>query len=455
MQIPEFSLPVSRESRLARGWLFTGIIALALSGIFSILLVAARTPALAEVGAFKDFFHVTLVVHVDLSVLVWFLAILGMLWSLVRSEALLRIPYLDGAALGCFALGALALALSPLHGTGVPLMSNYIPVLTNPVFFAGLALLFTGVLLALIGLFLDRGCWSGVTRTAADVQRFGIVSSGMITAMALACFAWSYAALDAPITGEEYYNTIFWGGGHVLQIAYAQGVMVAWLWLASAIGLPQPLSNLWLCRLFALGIFAALISPLGYLLHTVSSFEHMQFFTRKMIALAGAGAGILGLFLLPPLFRHGWPRKANRALWAALIMSLILFAYGGILAFLIQGANVIIPAHYHGSIVGVTLALMGLAYALLPRFGYTEVGSWRMAYIQPILYGGGQLLHISGLAWSGGYGVLRKTPGALEGGFTAAKVAMGLMGMGGLLAVIGGLLFVLVVIRSVWSSRTS
>ena len=54
-------------------------------------------------------------------------------------------------------------------------------------------------------------------------------------------------------------------------------------------------------------------------------------------------------------------------------------------------------------------------------------------------------MHISGLAYSGGYEVLRKTPGAVTDG---ARAAMGIMGMGGLLAIIGGILFVLVVWRS-------
>jgi hypothetical protein len=57
-------------------------------------------------------------------------------------------------------------------------------------------------------------------------------------------------------------------------------------------------------------------------------------------------------------------------LFAALVASLVLFGVGGIIGFSIQGSNVKIPAHYHGSIVGVTIALMGLAYWLLPRLGF-------------------------------------------------------------------------------------
>lgn len=150
-----------------------------------------------------------------------------------------------------------------------------------------------------------------------------------------------------------------------------------------------------------------------------------------------------------------WQKKAIMlsALWSSLFMSILLFIYGGLLGAIIQGQNVVIPAHYHGSIVGVTLTFMGIAYLLLPQFGYRNVSAWKMAYWQPIVYGGGQLLHISGLAWSGGYGVLRKTPGGLDALSTGVKAAMGMMGLGGLIAIIGGFMFVIVVGKAVFSKE--
>jgi heme/copper-type cytochrome/quinol oxidase subunit 1 len=136
-------------------------------------------------------------------------------------------------------------------------------------------------------------------------------------------------------------------------------------------------------------------------------------------------------------------------LQAALLASLLLFGAGGAIGFLIQGSDVRIPAHYHGSIVGITLALMGLTYALLPRLGYARPLP-RSATWQPWLYGGGQLLHIFGLVWSGGHGVQRKVAGAEQVLRTPWEIAgMGLMGLGGLIAVSGGLLFALIVLRTV------
>ena len=51
--------------------------------------------------------------------------------------------------------------------------------------------------------------------------------------------------------------------------------------------------------------------------------------------------------------------------------------------------------------------------------------------------------------WSGGYGVQRKVAGAEQVLRSTGEVAgMGLMGLGGLLAICGGLLFVVVVARA-------
>ena len=74
--------PTTAQRALARAWLALGLAALAGSGLYSVLLVLARTPGLNQWFPVADFFRVALVVHVDLSVLVWFAAMAGMLWSL-------------------------------------------------------------------------------------------------------------------------------------------------------------------------------------------------------------------------------------------------------------------------------------------------------------------------------------------------------------------------------------
>ncbi|MCZ7654754.1 MAG: hypothetical protein M5R42_11445 [Rhodocyclaceae bacterium] len=75
----DFSLPEAdfRLRALARGWLWLGLLALIGSGVLSIVLVLSRAPQFQHLLPAGDFFRVALVVHVDLSVLVWFVSLGG------------------------------------------------------------------------------------------------------------------------------------------------------------------------------------------------------------------------------------------------------------------------------------------------------------------------------------------------------------------------------------------
>ncbi len=429
-------------SRWSPRWLGLSVFALALAGIFSIIIVVGRTPQLAQLQLFQDLFHVSLVVHVDLSVLVWFLAMTCFAWSWLRDAMQpTPMPYFDLASWSCMAAGMLLMALSPLSSEWTVLMSNYIPVITNQIFFLGLALVMASVVIGIIHTV------PALPKHGSHIIAWAIYASVPITALALAAFAASYAFLDMDLSGLDFYETIFWAGGHILQFTYVQIMLVAWIALALALNHRLP-ARRWMLPLIWIGLAVSAISPLAYLLYPVSSQEHKNFFTLQMDIATGAAGIVLGIWLLWRILNKWKPQPESRALHGCLKMSLLLFAAGGLFGAAINGPNVRIPAHYHGSIVAVTLALMGLAYALLPRLGFKPVAHRRLAIWQPYIYGGGQLLHISGLAWSGGYGVLRKTPGALGEGMSGAKIAMGVMGAGGGLAILGGLLFVIVLTLS-------
>ena len=49
------------------------------AGVFSVLLVLARTPGVQEMIPLIDFFHTALVVHVNLTVLIWLLSMDGVI----------------------------------------------------------------------------------------------------------------------------------------------------------------------------------------------------------------------------------------------------------------------------------------------------------------------------------------------------------------------------------------
>jgi cytochrome c oxidase subunit 1 len=232
-------------------------------------------------------------------------------------------------------------------------------------------------------------------------------------------------------------------------------MLVAWLWLASACGAHLVLSPRVTVLMFLLALLGVFVTPYAYLAYDVASVEHRNLLTWAMRMGGGPAivpvgmAAVLGVLMLRNLTAE------MRPLRAALLSSVLLFGAGGVIGIFIQGSNVRIPAHYHGCIVGVTLALMGAVYRILPSMGY-QAPQGRMATWQPWMYGIGQLMHIIGLVWSGGYGVQRKVAGSDQVLRSTAEVAgMGLMGLGGLIAIIGGLLFVVVVIRAIRQPQPS
>ena len=445
MQLINYELPVSGDSarRISSAWLILGLVSLVFAGIFSVLLVLARTPLVQGWIPFIDFFHVSLVVHVTLSVLVWLLSISAAMWSLSTAKEL---RLWDRASLLLAAIGTAIIIVSPFAGAGNPQMSNYVPVLQHPLFFSGLCLFAAGIASHIVRSLLTY-LRIGAELTGTAALQAGITMSAGVTGVAMICVIASVSGIPSAMDGQIYFEFLFWGGGHVIQFSYTLLMMVCWVILAHASNCRLELTpRLTLVFLIFLAL-PIIVVPFLYLAHEITSPGHRLAFTELM-KYGGLSCLPLGLAVLASLFSADTPAGEARYLRAALISSIILFAAGGALGFMISGLDIVIPAHYHGATVGVTIAFMGLSYYLLPRLGYGPLPA-RMATLQPLLYGGGQLMHIVGLAWTGGYGVQRKTAGLAQGVDRLGEIAgMGLMGLGGLVSVIGGLLFLIVAWKS-------
>jgi len=397
---------------------------------------------------FVDFFHVALVVHVNLSVLIWLLSIAGVLWALSSNKDL---PAWDGGSFWLAAAGTAVIIVSPFMGAGDPLMNNYVPILRHPLFYFGLGLFTVGIGSHLVRSIISRGSWFGGQDGTGALQT-GITLSAVTTALAIAAIFASYLGIPADMSGQVYYEFLFWGSGHVLQFTHTILMLVAWVVLSFSSGCRFTLTPRVVLLFFTILALPVITVPFLYVAHDIVSPGHRLAFTELM-QYGGLSCLPLGLVVLASLWKAGKPVDEERYLKSALIASIVLFTTGGVLGFMISGLDIVIPAHYHGSTVGVTIAFMGLTYYLLPRLGFGPLPP-RLATWQPMVYGGGQLLHILGLAWSGGYGVQRKTAGLAQGVDRAGEIAgMGLMGLGGLISVTGGLLFLIVAYKSIRGTR--
>lgn len=438
-----FSMPTDASRKLASGWLWLGIASLVGAGLFAILLVLARTPYVQDIFPWVDFFHTALVVHVDLSVLLWFMAFAGVLWSLNSTSKFIGIGWLS---LFLSAAGAIVIVLSPFIRTGKPLMSNYVPVIKSDFFFTGLILFAAGVAILVLRSLITvppANFWRGGEGTI----RIGFYAASISTIFALISFGWSYVIIPDVFESTQYYDLLFWGGGHELQFTYMLLMLAGWLWLGDECGAKNPLTPRVASFILLLSLLPVIFALYIYMTYEGSTGDYVDQFTQLM-KIGGAFSPVpLGLAVLYGLM-SGERTPGTKPQRAALISSILLFAFGGGISLMIGDSNTIITAHYHGTGGAISLAFMGLTLHLLPRLGYREP-ELKLASLMPYVYGAGQFLHIVGLLWSGGYGVQRKVAGAAQGlhGF-AQTAGMGLMGLGGLIAVVGGIMFLIVVFRA-------
>jgi hypothetical protein len=138
------------------------------------------------------------------------------------------------------------------------------------------------------------------------------------------------------------------------------------------------------------------------------------------------------------------PRLIGFAASAALTVT------GFLVGSVIRNANTMIPAHYHASIGAVTVAFMAITYLLLQPLGFPLPGA-RLARLIPwqlCLFGFGQVIFAVGFGLGGMHGLSRKAYGAEQHIRSAGElIGLGVMGVGGLIAVAGGLLFLLIMVR--------
>ena len=120
-----------------------------------------------------------------------------------------------------------------------------------------------------------------------------------------------------------------------------------------------------------------------------------------------------------------------------------------------------ITGHFHGTVVaGTTLAFMGLTYYVIPLIFRREVISKKLAMIQPYLFGIGVAIFSVAMMMAGGFGVPRRhwdvTFAGAPFGFEFNPVVfllLGVMGIGAILAVLGGAIYVGVTVGSVFFGK--
>lgn len=448
------SVECTRRSEL-KGWAALAIGALALAGSMAFLLALSRVPGIERWLPWPaGFFAKGLVVHVVFSLVVWFLACFALLASLatfqVAGDTDPKLASLGGTGVNLVAVAFPFLLVPAFLDDSVPSLNNYVPVIIHRAYYFGLVLLALGIAFPAVRLMVNAAArrWRGLSHLA-----LAMTAGATIYLVALACFAIALVLSWGAEPGRAFHEHLFWGGGHILQFLYALLMLASWFTLMRATLGEESFDPdifrlaITLLALFALpGIVFYKVFPAFSPLQT-EAFRRLQFVVAlpSLIVAVGGLTGLLAARRRSPL---PWDDPA----FVALVLSPIIFGVGGIMGLMVTGSDTRTPAHYHGTIAGVNLALMGLfLVTCMPALG-RPVAPSRMLSAQILLFGLGQFLACIGLFLAGGYGAPRKTPSGATHLVDGAVVGMFLHGVGALLAVIGGLLFVVTTARALLRS---
>jgi hypothetical protein len=443
------------------GWTVLPLASLGLAGALALLIALMRVPgADALFGASaQSFFDRALVVHVVFAFVAWYLGVHGALTVLVTAKDLKQ-SNLDLAGWGVVfgrvglyaaAAGLLSMLVPVAVGSGIASANNYIPVLHDPFFYAGLSLVAAGLLLPIVRLLL-------LIRAHRTVEplTFGVAAAGAIFVVALLCVGCAWT-LRPDLDGlEAVADFVLWGGGHVLQFANT-ALMLSALFLIAHITLGEtPVS----ARTFKIAMFllvaGAAAGPLLYVTHEPGDPAQREMFTNLYWFALPIPTGVVLVGLLALLIRRRADFRSGAPELAGLSVAWFLFSYGGVLGFFEGSVDTRTPGHYHAELIAVTIAFMALYFALfLPVLG-RRTERRRLRTLMYVLLGTGQFIHSSALYLAGVFGVARKTVGAAQGLEAGEKVfSMAVMGVGGLIAVIGGILFVVLSGRMLFARAPS
>lgn len=448
----------------SRLWILLSIGTLILSGIFSVVIVLARTPFISSLIPDPLFARRGLVVHVDLALLIWLYAFLCGLFILIpdpqKANRLLPLGY------GLAVTGVAMLLISVFVPAARPVLSNYIPVLDHPLFTGGLILFGAGVGTTLCNARLvpapdypSKG--AAIPGIFPKSALPGLRASALLLLISFVTFWGSWLQTPSGLDTKSYYELTIWGGGHLLQFVNVAAMLAVWIILLGKILNHNAIPYRWSAILFGMYILPVLAAPLLTLQGTQNILYHQGFTRYMQWGIFPVVTVFMGI-TITLLIRNSLDKKLPARLFknpyfGGLLTSMLLTATGFILGAMIRGSNTLIPAHYHAAVGGITVAFMAVTYLLMEIHGIPIPNRRlkQLASVQPLIFGLGQAVFAAGFGYAGAYGLARKSFGT-EQQINSAEIytGLGFMTVGGLLAISGGILFLWIALKAWLSSRT-
>jgi len=491
---PTTGLKVDRAAeKLIKANAVAAIVFLAIGGLFGLLVALTRWPAVHFLPA--DWFYLALTAHGLDVLLVWIIFFeMAVLYfaSAILLNSRLAAPKWAWTGFGLMLSGALITNVAVLQGGSSVMFTSYVPMQAEPHFYLGIILFAVG---ALIGTFVFFGTLVLAKREKTYEGSIPLVTFGALTAAIIAVFTIASGAIILIPTllwslgfvshiDPLVYKTIWWAMGHSSQQINVSAHVAVWYAIAAMVFGAKPLSEKVSRMAFLMYIlFLQLASAHHLLVEPGLSSEWKIFNTSYAMYLAVLGSMIHGMSvpgaieaaqrargLTKGLFE--WLRKApwSNPAFAGMFMSLVFFGFIGGISGVVMGTEQInlimhntlyVPGHFHGTVVaGTTLAFMAITYILVPLIFRRELMMKKLASWQPYVFGIGVAGISVFMMGAGTLGVARRhwdmtfADAALPFDYpSAAFLMMGLNGIFAVMAALGGLMFVVIVVGSVFFGK--
>lgn len=461
------------------------VVFLLLGGIGALLLALTRWPAIKLLDA--TWFYRILTFHGLNMLIFWILfmevAILYFVGTTLLKTRLFSTK-LAWAGFGLMLSGAVMADYIIMAGKADVMMTSYLPLLAHPLFYLGIILFAVGALVAVFNFF--GGVWvAWKTRTYGHTMplvAFGGVVAAVIAVVALLHGAiamiptFTYAMGWTLEPDPMWYRMIWWGLGHQTQQVNVVAMVSVW-YLMSHLTSGGVVINETVSRgAFLLYVLFINLASAHHLLVDPGVGATWKIWNTSYAMYLAVLASLIHGFTVPAGLEAGMRMKGYTKgifgwLWnapwknpgfSAFFLSLVIFGFiGGITGVTLgtQQINILahntlrITGHFHSTVVGGTsLAFMGLTYYVVPLIFQREYSFKWLARVQPYIFALGIVLLSLGMSFAGSTGVARRSWDIDAAGIYGASshLMLGVVGIGGVLAFTGLLIYVLLTVHAVF-----
>lgn len=473
---------------------FVAVVALLVGGLLAIGVVLTRWPAVHWLAA--DTFYMVLTAH-GIDMLIFWIIFFEVAVLYFASSTLLRCriatPKIAWLAFVLMVVGAVMNNVSVFQGGSSVMMTSYVPMMAHWSFYLGLILFAVG---ALIACFVFFGTLVVAKREKTFEGSVPLVTFGATTAAIIAVFTISSGAIILIPTflmaigvinevDPLVYRTIWWAFGHSSQQINVAAHISIWYAVAAIAFGAKPMSERVSRGAFLLYILFLQLASAHHLLadpgistewKVVNTSYFMYFAVLASMIHALSIPGAMEVAQRARGYDKGlfeWLRKApwSNPVFSGVFISLVGFGFLGGITGVMMGTEqlnllihntIYVPGHFHATVVvGTTLTFMSLTYFLIPVLFRREMINPGLARIQPYLFGFSMYFFCLVMMGAGTLGVSRRHWDMAFSGAAlayewpgAAYLMMGLVGIGGLVAIVGGAIYIYITVGSLlWGKK--